>query len=903
MKFENFRRSLALAASVCALAYASPGFTQTAAARGQTIVIPDSTRRLLLQQVKAPEGFEVTLFAAPPHVIYPTCIASAPGGVLFVCVDPNSSLDQEPGRGRILRLVDENGDGVADRYTVFADSIDSPRGLVYDGRTLFVMHPPTLSALRDTDGDGVADKMETLVRGLGFDLNFRGADHTTNGIEMGVDGWIYIALGDYGVLKAIGRDGKQLHHRGGGVVRVRPDGTEIELYASGTRNIYDLAVDPFLNLFSRDNTNDGEGWDIRLHHLTPRANMGYPSLFKNFPDEHVPSLADYGAGSGTGGLWVHDPGFPEGFNNTLFTADWTLSKVFRHPLQPKGATFEVQQEEFLSIPRPTDMVMDEASHMYVASWMNGQYRYQGDNVGFIVRVSYPGKPGSRFPRLASLRDAKLVDVLTSPNAVHRFHAQREILRRNPTSGTVRRLEELILDRRQPDYVRVAAAWTLKQLVGPRSHGVLVRVAEDPDPLVRASALRALADRKGELQDVPVDLFVRALSDPDPRVQLQAVHGLGRLGAREAADAIVPLLASSDRVVAFTAVETLVELGAVEAALKALDSGSPAVAGGALRVLQRIHSPATVTALLERVRRAPDAQQRRRLLGALARLYHREAVWTGEWWSTRPNTDGPYYEPVAWEESGRIRPALVEALVAAQGEEFEGLVAEFARNRVLPAGSEALLGVLTRTRDARRAEVIGLLVGRRVVDPDAFPLLTRLAAGGAELRRATLQLLVAQPNITEEFLPLLRAAATDAKLEASLRAQAITALRRLPGRAGVVAAAEAVATVTPLIGQEQELEQVWRRFVGDRSLAAHLDYFIELARSQDESRRVLAYSVLVQTARAPGQRSDEVRERAAVAIEAGWADRTRAASLVRAIQLMRAERLYEERLKAYQQAAS
>src|SRR5262249_7660290 len=161
------------------------------------------------------------------------------------------------------RCIDREGDGQADLFADFAE-MDSPRGLVYDAGTLYVLHPPYLSAFHDVDGDGHADRSEVLVEGLGFDLKFRGADHTTNGIRLGIDGWLYIAVGDYGFIRAQGKDGvtRQLH--GGGIARVRTDGTGLEVYTTGQRNIYDVAVDPFLNAFTRDNTNDGGGWDVRL---------------------------------------------------------------------------------------------------------------------------------------------------------------------------------------------------------------------------------------------------------------------------------------------------------------------------------------------------------------------------------------------------------------------------------------------------------------------------------------------------------------------------------------------------------------------------------------------------------------------------------------------------------------
>src|SRR6187397_2116241 len=84
----------------------------------------------LLAGIKAPPGFKVTIFAQPPDVGYPTCLAAAPDGTLFVGVDENGSIDAKPNRGRVIRCIDTDGDGRADRFTVFAPNVDSPRGLV-----------------------------------------------------------------------------------------------------------------------------------------------------------------------------------------------------------------------------------------------------------------------------------------------------------------------------------------------------------------------------------------------------------------------------------------------------------------------------------------------------------------------------------------------------------------------------------------------------------------------------------------------------------------------------------------------------------------------------------------------------------------------------------------------------
>ena len=273
----------------------------------------------ILKDVRVPDGFDVTVFASPPAVNYPVFVAAAVDGTLYVSSDGNGSLGRDPQRGRVIRLRDLDGDGRADETKIFCE-IDAPRGLVWDHDRLYLMHPPNLSVFIDNDGDGVADEQRTLVKNLAFGYDKRPADHTTNGVSLGVDGWLYIAGGDFGFMDAEGTDGRKVTHRGGGVLRVRPDGTGLEVYSTGTRNILEVAISPQMDMFARDNTNDGGGWDVRLHHFTGAEDHGYPRLYKNFNDECVQPLADYGGGSGCGAVYIDEPGFGK-WNNAPFTAD------------------------------------------------------------------------------------------------------------------------------------------------------------------------------------------------------------------------------------------------------------------------------------------------------------------------------------------------------------------------------------------------------------------------------------------------------------------------------------------------------------------------------------------------------------------------------------------------------
>ncbi|BCX48358.1 hypothetical protein HAHE_22660 [Haloferula helveola] len=626
------------------------------------------TRRILIPialsgtALAIPEGFEIHDFAGPPNADYPAAITVAPNGDVYVSSDQNGSLGKQKDMGRIIRCRDTDGDGKADDFVHFVPTIDSPRGGHIVGDTLYLIHPPYLSSFRDTDGDGVADEKKLLVTGFGGGIEHpRGADHTTNGVRMGIDGWLYVSVGDFGMADAKGADGKRYTLFGGGVARVRPDGSELEPYALMTRNICDTAISPTLDLFSRDNTNDGKGWNTRFHHYTALGDHGYPRLYKNFADEAIQPLADYGGGSGTGGLWVDEPGLPGEFGNMLYSCDWTTGNVYYHKSKREGASFSIEQEVFHKTPRATDIDVDGFSRLYIADWRGGKFNFAGKGkpVGMIQQVTATGDGGAKYEDVTKADDAKLVTLLASASGVQRFEAQREILRRGKKPAFAEGVFGIAKDTKQSVEARVAAVFTLKQLYGTESTRYIAELVADDD--LREFALRAMTDRLTELEGVPVDAYTKALTDPNARVVLQALVGLQRLGAKDAAPAILQASTdwseqgSSPRL-AHTAVATLTSLANVPALIAgAEDTAQRKIALGAL---QHIHSTEAVDSLLALIGRTGDAELRFAGLSALARLHYDEKPWDLKmWWGTRPDDRGPYYETVDWERTPKIRTAL------------------------------------------------------------------------------------------------------------------------------------------------------------------------------------------------------------------------------------------------------
>ena len=493
--------------------------------------------------VGVPEELESTLFS--PKTVTPcvACIGVAPTGEVYAGVDQIGSLGKGGGKGRIIRLVDKDHDGVSDYRTEYA-LIDNPRGIVPVGDKLYVLHAKWgkgtqfdgmfLSVLEDKDGDGMADgPPKHLVKEIStrkFNQS-RGVDHTTNGIRMGIDGWIYVAVGDFGFVDAEGTDGTKLTMYGGGIIRVRPDGTELETYADGLRNIYDVAIDPFMNVFTRGNTNDGGGWNMRFIHEIQTGEYGYPELFKRYTSEIIPALVDVGGGSGTGAMFFDEPGWPDKYNDVPMMCDWGRGQLFIHRVTPDGASFTQNQESFIKCGRITDVDCDASGRLFIGSWGNSGFK--GGTDGYVARVVPKGWKYKEFPDLRKRSEADLANMLTTPSAKTRLHAQQEILRRG---GEGREVLAVAMNKKLTPRTRVAAIFTLKQLLGTKSHKDLLKLVDDP--AVTEHALRALADRRTEVEGIPQAPFAKALKSTNPRVQVAAAVALGRLGEKSAAKALL-----------------------------------------------------------------------------------------------------------------------------------------------------------------------------------------------------------------------------------------------------------------------------------------------------------------------------------------------------------------------------
>jgi len=649
--------------------------------------------------LKVPEGFRATLFAADPLIEYPSVIALGPRpGSVFVPHDYMTGLGTEIVRRDEIRLVeDSDGDGRADRSTLYAGGFNSIQGLAWHDGTVFAMHAPFLTALRDTDGDGKADERRDLLSGLGW-VPEKAPDrlHCANGVTVGHDGWLYLALGDRGCDVAR-PEGDRLVLNGGGILRCRPDGRDLHVFSTGLRNIYDVALDDELNVFVRDNENDGGTYMIRVCHSFFGADHGYPYHYEERKAESMPPLADLGRGSAAGGACYLGTAFPPEYRGDLFFCEWGRS-IVRYRRERAGSSFAPMKEiEFASGGdgdpygfKPTDIVVDRDGSLLVSDWADDQRPRRGR--GRIYRITWQGTRAK------------------SP----------------PDDGTS----------------RLRAVWALAR--EGKTDALHALAAGDPDPRLRAQAVRALGDLldpvlvQGRLDAPPADgSRLAALGvGQDRRVILEVVVALGRLRWSGTPAWLRENLGTPDPALAHAAQQALRRSGNWPEVLPLLDGPLRDIA---LHALAEQADSAAVDGLIARLGTS------REIADLLVRVHRKPGPWV--YWGFRPGPRPP--NTVAWERTEAIETALDGALANAEPADLAWILRRMQREKV-PARPPTLLARLKTSRDP---DAVGAILHSLPAEPHRAleeVVLDRVHAPANRL--AAFELLV-RANAEDRILPL------------------------------------------------------------------------------------------------------------------------------------------------------
>lgn len=678
------------------------------AAQNKPATGPQTEKRFPPLQV--PAGFKATLFACDPLIEYPSAITAGPRpNSLFVAVDYMTGLGTEIVRRDEVRLAeDTDGDGYADKAPVYADGFNSIMGLAYHDGTLFVMHAPFLTAIKKTP-DGKVIRQD-LLSGLGLTPEKNPVRlHCANGVTVGHDGWLYLAMGDNGV-NVPRPEGDRLILNGGGILRCRPDGRDLHVFARGLRNIYDVALDEDLNVFVRDNENDGGEYKIRVCHSFFGADHGYPYHYYERPDEALPPLADLGLGSSAGVVVYLERCFPAAFRGTLFCCEWGRSVVHYAPQRSGSGFGPVKEQEFAAGAandpygfKPTDLAVGRDGALYVSDWADGQRPKRGR--GRIYRVT--ANDSDAPPRATPTALPELIQRLDSESLYERTDAQDALQTKGAEGLRAVRAALPKLGVRG----RLHAIWLFASQGNAAIAELLALAENDADARVQAQAIRAVADLSdpvlirhrldaGAGDAEPAKLLAKLAKGRDPQVVREIIVALGRLGWPETPAWLPTVLDRPDPALLHAAMQALRGSRNWPGVLKLLDQSDEAIRLLALRALADRYEAAVVDGLIERAKKDPDPLWRQRYGDALTRVHRQPAPWI--YWGYRPAPRPA--NSAKWERTEAIEAELDRLL----GDKEVGVrlaVLQRVRREQVPTRIETLAGWLRQERDAGRVAVI------------------------------------------------------------------------------------------------------------------------------------------------------------------------------------------------------
>ena len=481
-----------------------------------------------------PVGFEAKLFVAEPQIYKPITMTWDHLGRLYVAetVDyPNEMQPKGKGRDRISIVEDTDGDGKADKVSLFADTLSIPTSLCYVNGGLIVAQAPDMLFLKDTDGDGTADERKVLFTGFGTYDTHAGPSN----LRYGLDNWIYAIIGYAGF---IGEVGGERHNFRQGFFRFKPDGSKLEFLRSTNNNSWGVGISEEGLLFgSTANGCPSVYMPIANRYYESVRGMA-PSVLQNIADsnrffpitENVRQVDWHGGfTAGAGSALYTARTYPKHYwNKTAFVAEPTGHLVATFTLHPDGTDFHSHNAWNLvaSDDEWTSPILAEVGpdgQVWVIDWYNFIVQHNPTPKGYktgkgsayetplrdkthgrIYRiVAKDGKPSDR-PKLSKDDPKGLVAALKNDNMFWRLHAQRLLVERGDRSVAARP--------RRPD----------------RRPGRLHRPERRGGPcdLGAARAGRAPRRRRSGGDDM-VAAVVKGLKHPSPAVRRAAIMALPR----------------------------------------------------------------------------------------------------------------------------------------------------------------------------------------------------------------------------------------------------------------------------------------------------------------------------------------------------------------------------------------
>jgi glucose/arabinose dehydrogenase/lysophospholipase L1-like esterase len=530
---------------------------------GEHLFIPGDEA---VQQMTIGTGLKVNLFASEkefPELVNPVQMAFDTRGRLWIAVWKNYPHWQPktPMDDKLLILEDTNGDGKADKRTVFAGDLNNPTGFEFYNGGVILAQAPNLVFLKDTNGDDKYDVKQILLGGL----DTADTHHTMNSFTFDPGGALYFGEGIFHRSQVETPWGPTVRQADGGVFRFEPRSWKFEVYIPmNFPNPHGHVFD----YWGRDIVFDATGGQP-YYGPSFSTKKYYPAMETNKAPR--PGTVRTRPVGGTEILSSRQ--FPEEMQGNIIVLNTIgFRGLLNYRFSEDGAGLKwTEAEPILQSAdenfRPVDAEVGPDGALYFADWHNPIIGHMQHNLrdtsrdrlhGRIYRVTYPGRPLLTPIKIAGEPIDRLLDLLKEPEDRVRYRAKIELSGRD-TKEVMSALQAWIgrLDQKDAKYEHhmMEALW-VSQWENRVDEKLLTRMLRSPEPWARAAATRVLCywrDRVGN----PLALLKVQANDEHPAVRLEAVRAASFFKTSEAAAvALESLNHPQDRFLEYTLDQTM-----------------------------------------------------------------------------------------------------------------------------------------------------------------------------------------------------------------------------------------------------------------------------------------------------------------------------------------------------------
>jgi putative heme-binding domain-containing protein len=484
-----------------------------------------------IKQMTLAKGFKINLFASEkefPELAKPVQMQFDAKGRLWVAAWPSYPhwKPKEEMNDKLLILEDTDGDGKADKCTVFADHLHCPTGFAFANGGVLLAQAPDLMFLQDSKGGDNADTRKRVLSGL----DSADTHHTSNSFALDPGGAVYFQEGTFHHTQVETPYGPPVRCANAGVFRYEPRTQKFDVYVSHP------FANPHGHVFDRwgqDFVYDGTG-----------SNPYHGALFSghvDYPNKHATPPQVYGQRTRPcpGVEILSSRNFPEENQGNLLVGNVIgFQGILQYKVEDKGASFtahEVEPVVFSSDAnfRPADIKIGPDGAIYFLDWQNPIIGHMQHNLrdpsrdrthGRIYRITYEGRPLLKPAKIAGEPIEHLLDLLKEPEDRVRGLARIELGTR-PTDELIGTLPQWIerLDKSEPAYEHhlLEALW-VEQYHNAVDPQLLKRMLKSPDFRARAAATRVLCYAREKVPE-SLDLLTQLAADAHPRVRLEAVR--------------------------------------------------------------------------------------------------------------------------------------------------------------------------------------------------------------------------------------------------------------------------------------------------------------------------------------------------------------------------------------------